>query len=88
MSVDSERIVGMLEDARRLLEPPLPPSARFALVNFSEAVARGDLERAWDELAGVGAETSLPRAFWQILAEAASLLGLDEREAEARAKLR
>ncbi len=84
----SERIVTLMEDAERLLEPPHDQEARFKLSRFHELCDRGELEAAWDEIAGAGELSDTSVAFWRNLADAAGLLGLDDRRADAARRAR
>lgn len=76
-------MIAFMEDAERLLEPPLSQSVKYSLSRFYDHVEREELERAWDELAQAGAAADANPMFWKNLAEAATVLGLEERRAEA-----
>ncbi|MFL5320030.1 MAG: hypothetical protein ACJ790_10285 [Myxococcaceae bacterium] len=78
-------VVTRMEDAKRLIEPPVRQQVSFQLVRFADYVRDGQLEAAWDALAEAGEELDVPARFWRALAEAASLLRLEERRAEAAA---
>ncbi len=84
----SERTVTLMEDAVRLLEPPLSQEVRFSLTRFHEHIAADELERAWDELALAGQAADANVGFWRNLADAAGTLGLEERRVEAARRAR
>lgn len=83
-----ERVVSRLEDAERLLEEPYSEPVRFALSHFADYVCAGDVEGAWDALADAGDKSRASFKFWEYLADAASMMNLEERRAEALARMR
>jgi hypothetical protein len=78
-----ERAIALMEEAERLLEPPLSQATKIALSHFHDEVRRSQLERAWDAVAEAGGLAGAPPAFWRCLRDAASLMGLEEQSAEA-----
>lgn len=78
-----EEIVSRMEDAKRLIEPPLQQQVRFQLVRFAELIREEKLEAAWDALSDAGESVDVPARFWRAMADAASLMRLEERRAEA-----
>ncbi|MGA9523460.1 MAG: hypothetical protein WBV82_18490, partial [Myxococcaceae bacterium] len=78
-----ERAIALMEEAERLLEPPLSQKTKIALSHFHDHVKREQLELAWDAITEAGAQAGAPPAFWRCLRDAASLMGLEEQSAEA-----
>ncbi len=78
-----ERVIALMEEAERLLEPPLSQNTKIALSHFHDQVKREQPELAWDAIAEAGVLAEAPPAFWRCLRDAASLMGLDEQAAEA-----
>lgn len=78
-----EQVVGRMEDAERLLEEPHSSKVKYALSHFTDHVRSGELEKAWDAIADAGDAAAAPPRFWDCLAQAAALLNLEERRAEA-----
>lgn len=77
-----------MEDAERLLEEPFSDELKFALSHFSDHVKAERLQHAWDAIAEAGELADAPPRFWEYLAEAAALMKLVERRAEALKRAR
>lgn len=97
LEVTWNEVTRLLRGARKLVPAEVggasgeePREAlRRLLDDFNEFLDHNELELAWEALADAGQLQGAPGAFWNQLAEAASLMGLADKQlvAEQNAKV-
>jgi hypothetical protein len=82
------KVEGHLESAARLLPDPVRTGDEGGTIEgYREFLAHNELELAFDELEALGDANKVTGAYWEDLASAAALMGLDAKARRCRSRV-
>jgi len=73
--------------ARATVEAPMTGENGFSEIRFLEYIDHNELGLALTELEGIPIFNEVPHEFWQLLLNAAAIMGIEEKIAEFKSRL-